>query len=372
MKKTFIFFLMVLVCINLSANEVFAKHYAWLIDNVESKAYKLDVDDSKIIQHIELKGNPRISVSLQDDTNNVVAGTVNNLLFFVNDYGRVGQWIGIYNLKDLSFRKKLEIDSRDPSLELPEIVIPSIGNKFYVIWWDTSKEVDGKGGETYSVYDKASLKKITELPSFPIDLYKPWRISVDGKRVYSINLDINEIKVYDSNAFELLEAISIADVWEGNPLFRKGMDYFSKDKALFADDLRVNENDPSDFKYFTYNILSKNLSNKINIGEIGDGLLSPDGNKIIIIESHKINPNKIHIYDSVTGQKLKYLDLSTQYKFISDLNIETISPDSSKLYLAAESIESGASTMIVIDLKDTFSVVAEIPVEGLWMIFFEE
>lgn len=107
--------------------------------------------------------------------------------------------------------------------------------------------------------------------------------------------------------------------------------------------------------------------------------MSPDGTKIVINEIDYVYKepnvisevkylNKIHIYDFVTGQKVKLLDLSNQFE---GLGISGISPDSSKLYLVAENVKTKATTTIIVDLK-TYNIITLIPVEASLEIFFEE
>lgn len=382
MKNRINYGLLVFLYIILFSSNAFAKTYAWL--TTVDKAYKLDVAANKIIQTKE-PIDLRSSVSLQNTENAKVADTSANLLFVIYDKGKfMGQGVKIYNLKDLSFRKDLGITSNDPSLNLPRIIAPPVGNKFYVIWWDSSKEVNGEGGETYSVYDKTTLNKIGDLTSFPINVYRPYMFSSDGSKLYSVYVRTNEIKVYDSIALALLETISIANIW-GTPLYSKILesdaDFLgSGDKFLFGENLKNIKSDPNNLKSFVYNISTKSISNKITIQEASDRFLTPDGSKIVTNEISYVRNeigtiteikhlNKINIYDVATGQKLRYLDLSDKYKSIG---ISGISPDSSKLYLAAENIQTGATTIIVVNLKPPYNIISYISVEGTWMIFFEE
>lgn len=353
------------ICVS---TDVDAKTYAWLVD-LDGKAQKFDVGVNSITQSIDLKGYANISVSLQDVQQSVVFDAGANLVLFINDYGRVGQWVGAYNMKDMSFRKKIAIESRDPNLRLPRIVMPQGVNKFYIVWWDSVKEVNAKGGETYTTLDKTTLDKISESTNFLLNIYQPLFASANANKLYSLNIRKNELKSYDSTSLALLDTVSLISFWD-TPLFGKGIEYFSNDKILFSENAKINKNDPNNFKYFIYNMLTKELSSKINVAEVGYGIIPPDGTKLIIIESSN---NKVNIYDVATRQKIKYLDFSGKYTDIRILSIATISPDSSKLYMQGENIQSGVTTLIVIDLKTTYSVLAEVPnVKGSRMIFYED
>lgn len=389
MKRKIVCGLIVFLGISVVSLDAYAKTSAWLINSAGNKAQKLDVDANKIIQTIVPK-ELRSSIVLQPDWKDaIVTDTGSNLLFVIYDYpGRfMGQGVKIYNLKDLSFKKDLGITSKDQSLELPKLIVPPVGNKFYVIWWDSTKATTGQSGKTYSVYDKTTLNKISDLASFPIDfnLFRPLMFSLDGSKIYSINIDTNEIKVYDSLTLELKETISIANIW-GQPAFLKRVvaetGFLGRgNKIFFMENIKGQESDPHNIKYFVYSIPTKEISNKISIREDGVEVLSPNASKIIINETLSVQNefgtitgikhlNRIYIYDVASGLRVKYLDLSTQYK---GTKIAGISPDSFKLYLAAGNIQTGNKTIIVVDLKDTLSVIAEIPVEGTWwMIFFEE
>lgn len=382
MKSRIIYGLLIFLSIILFYSNANAKSYAWVIDS--SKAYKLDVASNKIIQTITLKEEFESSVVLQDWEDAIVADVGNNLLFVIYDRGTfMGQGVKVYNLKDLSFKKDLAITSNDPDFNLPKIIAPPVGNKFYVIWWDESKAVNFEGGETYSVYDKTTLNKISDLPSFPINLYRHYMFSSNGSKIYSIDVDTNEIKVYDSITLQLLETISIASIW-GTPMYAKVVESETTflgtgDKLLFSENLKNIETDPNNVKYFVYYFGTKTISNKIAIPGVSEKALSPDGSKIIANEIAYIyrSPqvvsevkflNKIHIYDIASGQRIKYFDLNDKYKGVG---IMGISPDSFKLYLAGAPPQTDISTLIVIDLKDTLSIVAEIPIGG-WLIFFDE
>lgn len=385
MRCKIIYSLIIFLSSILFSSNVNAKTYAWLIDDVESKAYKLDVAANKIIQTITPKGLYS-TVELGSWRDAIVADTGANLLFVVYDYPDrfMGQGVKVYNLKDLTLKKDLGIISKDPPEMLPKIFAPPVGNKFYVIWWDESKAVNSASGKTYSVYDKTTLNKIGDLASFPINLYGHYMFSFDGSKTYSVDVDANAIKVYDSITLALLETISIANIW-GTPLYSKIIESETNflgigDKILFSENIKSQKSDPNNIKSFIYTISTKSVSNKIAIKEVSHEYLTPDGTKIITNEINYLRGefgtitetkhlNKIYIYDVATGQRVKYLDLSDRYKSIG---VSGISPDSSKLYVAAENISTGATTMIVVDLKDTLSVIAEIPVEGTWVIFFDE
>lgn len=345
----------------------YAKTYAWIID-IHGKASKIDVDSNENVQTINLNGNPNISLTLQEASLAIVADSKNNLLAFVNDFGRVGHWVSIYNLKDLSFNKKLELESRDPRFELPRIIMPPSGNKFYVIWWDISA-VNGLGGERCSVYDKTSLSKINDLATFPVDYLQPMGFSSDGLRLFSINLDKDEIKVYDGGNLQLLETISIAGFWDA-PLFGKNIEYFNKGNALFAENLKASSSEPNFYKYFVYNTVNKNISKKINVKEPGSGVFTPDMTKLIIVESLV---DAISIYDIVTAQKIKRVDFSGKYKDVRAFDLTTITPSSSKLYLQGENLSSDVTTLLIVDLTSTYSLIAEIPgIEGSALLFVEQ
>lgn len=350
------------------STDVNAKTYAWLID-LKGKAQKLDVSANSIIQSVDLKGNPSITVSLQDIHQAVVSDQGANLVLFVNDYGRVGQWISAYDLKDMNFRKKIPIESRDPNLRLPMIVMPQGVNKFYIAWWDTAKEVAGKGGETYSAFDKITLNKIADSTTFTLNVYQPLLTSMNINRLYSLAIRKNELKSYDSTSLNLADTISLASFWD-MPLFGKGMEYFTNDKLLFSENVKLNKSAPNNFKYFIYDIPTKTLSSKINVDEVGYGVISPDGTKLIIMES---SHNKIDIYDVASGNKIKNIDFSSKYSGVSSLAKATISPDSAKLYLICDSVQSASAVLLVVDIKEKFSVIAEIPgVSGTDMIFYED
>ncbi len=368
MSVKIIFSLIIFISFSQIAINAHAKTFAWLI-TTDGKVQKLDVAANTITQNIQLKGNPRISVSLQEIDDAVLADKTGNLLLIVNDYGRIGQWIGVYNLRDLLFRKKLEMESRDPDFVLPKLLSPALSNKFYIAWWDEKKAVNDAGGETYSVFDKITLNKIAEFSTFPIDLYHPVLGSADGGKLYSLNIHKNEIKIYDSVSFNLIETISLANIWDV-PVYGKGMEYFTNDKILFSQNVKSLKTDPNDFRYFIYTLPTKTATKKISIKEVGYGIISNDGAKLLVVESGN---NRVHIYDSVSGQKIKYLDFASRYSDIRILSMATISPDNAKLYLQGESIQAGVTTLIVVDLKSTYSVIAEIPnVKGSRMIFFED
>src|SRR4030042_3083030 len=123
MKKKVILLIFFLISINLLYDEALAKTYAWLINTVESKAQKLDVEANRIILS-KVPDNLRTSVSLQEMEDAIVTERWNNLLFVTYDNpGRfMGQGIRIFNLKDLTFKKDLGITSKDPKLDLPKVI----------------------------------------------------------------------------------------------------------------------------------------------------------------------------------------------------------------------------------------------------------
>lgn len=375
--------MIVVACIALLPFRAYSKTYAWLTDG-KNKAYKLDVASNIIVQKIEVDKGVSGSSIVQDTKNAIAEDPGKSLLIIIYDYpGRfMGQGVKVFNLKTFSFSKDLGITSKDPHDELPKIIVPPVGDKFYVIWWDKTKEVNGEGGEKYSIYDKTTLSKISDLSSFPIDLNQPRMISADGSKLYGINTDKNEIKVYESVTLNLLETISITNLWS-TPLYMKNVvsetDTLRRgDKVLFEENIKNSKGDPNNVKYFAYDISSRTISNKVAIKEVSNEYMSPDGSKIIANEISytyrgssiaSVNHlNKIHIYDVATGQKIKYIDLSGKY---AGLTFSGITPDSSKLYLAAKNISTSDSTTIVIDLK-TFDIVAEIPVKASLSVFFED
>jgi len=361
----------------------YSKTYAWLTDGMNT-AYKLDVDSSKIVQTVVVNQGISTSSVVQDNKSTIVEDRSSNLLMLIYDYPSrfAGQGVKVFNLKGFGFKKDLGVTSQDPNSELPRVLVPPVGAKFYVIWWNTSKAVNGEGGETYSVYDKATLNKIADLSSFPIDLGQPIMFSSDGTKLYGINTDKNEIKVYESSTLSLLSTISIANVW-GTPLYMKSVVPDTSmlvrgDKLFFEENIKNTKSDPNNVKYFVYDITTKAISRKFSIQEVSNEYLTPDGSKIVTSEISYtyrgtsvagINHlNKIHIYEVVTGRKLKDLDLNSRYKGVI---FSGISPDSQKLYLAARNVLTSASTIIVIELK-TYNIIAEIPVQGSLAVFFEE
>ena len=362
--------LILFACIYLLPSIAQAKSYAWLI-GVNGKAEQLNIDENKIVQRIKLKGDPRISVSLMEVEDAITADAASNLLIITNDYGRVGQWIAAYKLSSLKFIKDFGIESRDPYFNLPKILIPPRGNKFYIIWWDSSKGVEGKGGETYSVFDKITLKKITDLSNLPIDVYKRWKFSDDGKRIYSFNFDSNEIKVHDSTTLKISESISIKALW-GKPLYGKAIEDFNNDTALLVENIKLLDTDPNDIYYFTFNTIKKTSSKKISVKEVGTGSISPDGTKLVIFE-YPWTHARIHIYDVHTGEKLKDLDLSKKYRTIGYLGMNAVSQDGLKLYLLAESKKSRKNALLIIDLNSPFDLIAELQdIEGTDMLYFDK
>ncbi len=378
MKWKIIFSFMISISVCMLPVNTYAKTYAWLMD-YQGKAYKLDVDTNKIVQTIIVKKGLLPSAIVGDTEN--VADLMSNLFFVVYDYpGRfMGQGIRIFNLKELTFKKDLGITSNDPNFELPKLIVPPAGNKFYVIWWDSSKEIKTGDGTTFSVYSNSTLNKIEDLPAISIDLKKPWMFSSDGSKIYSINIDKDEIKIYDSITLELKETISIANIW-GTPLYGKDNAYYTKDKMLFSENIKNDENEPNNIKYFIYTVPTKTVSKKVDVNEGGYEILSPDGSKIIINETRYLRNefntvteikylNKIYIYDVATGLKVKTLDLSDQYEGTS---ISGISPDSSKLYLVAGNVKTGTITTIVVNLRPPYNIITRIPIQASLEVFFEE
>lgn len=374
--KSALTFILVICSISITA---YAKQYAWLTDYTD-KAYKLDIDTLKINQSINIVKSMLPSSVTQDADNFVDASS--NSLFVIYDYpGRgSGQGIRVLNLKDLSLKRELGITSLDPNLTLPKIIIPPIGTKFYLVWWDRSKEINRAGGETYSIYDKNTLNKLSDMTSFPFDLTLPRMFSADGTRLWVLNMDANEIKTYNSETLGLMETVSISNIW-GSPLYSKSYENDKLpqgDNLLFCENLKSSEIAPNNIKCFVYNIRSKNLSNKITIVEVSNKYLTPDGSKIITNEiSYRrrgttisgINHlNKVHIYGVSSGQQLKYLDFSNTY---SGLDVSTISPDGKKLFLVGKNIQTNKTTTIIVDLI-SYSIVAQIPVDASFEAFFED
>lgn len=365
----------IVLCIVLLPLNGIAKTYGWLISTSQNKAQKIEVDSNKIVQTVIPPESLRTSVELQDDENAIVASQKNNLLFIVYDkQGRhMGQAVKVYDLKQLAFKKDLGIISKDPDYELPKIISPPIDSKFYLVWWDAAKGVMPSNAVTWSVFNKTTLTKIAGQASYPVDVYDHVFYSADGSKLYTIGLDASNINIYDGSTLGLIEARSLENLWE-SPTYRKGVEYYSADKVLFAENLKASESDRDNFKYFVYDIMGKRIYSKISVNETGYGVLSHDGSKIIIIElaeSSNNSLNKVNIYDSIAGKKLKYLDLTSKYKHVRILRGDTISPDSSKLYLIGKSTRTGSSTLIVVDLKTSFSVLSEIPIiDASWCTFF--
>jgi hypothetical protein len=372
--------LIITLLLCLTSLNAYGKTYAWLTDYVK-KAYKLDVNALKIIQSIAVTKSLLHSSTIQGAY--TVADTASNSLFVIYDYpGRaMGQGVRIFNLKDLSFKKDLGITSQDPNFELPKIIVPPTGNKFFLAWWDRSKEVNQTGGETYSTYDKTTLNKLSDTTNFPFDLNLPRMFSSDGAKLWVLNIDANEIRTYDTSTLGLTETISISGIW-GSPLYSKGVEMNGKltygDNFLFCENIKSNETVSNNIRCFVYMMQSRSVSNKISISEVSNKYLTPDGSKIITNEisyTHRgasisgiKHLNKVRIYSTSSGQQLKYFDFSNTY---TGLDVSAISPDGTKLFLVGRNIQTGAVTTIVIDLASYF-IATQIPVDASFETFFED
>lgn len=375
MRKYFSLFCIVVFLFS-STTKSFAKTYGWLISTAQNKAQKLDVDANKIVLTVNPSESLSTSTELQTSENAIVASKASGLLFVIYDKpGRhMGQGVKVYDLKQLSFKKDIGVTSKDPDYELPKI-IPPLGNNFIVAWWDSSKGMTPNLAIRYSIFSKSNLSMIGDQSNFPIDVYDHIFPSFDGSRLYAVSIDMNNVSIFDSKATQLIETISIENLWAASP-FGKGIEDYSNDRVLFAENAKINESAPNNFNYFIYNISTKNVSQKIPITETGSGILSKDSSKIIILEisaATKKSLNMLDIYDSISGKKLKHLDLSSKYSQVRRLRGDTISADGSKLYLIGKSTQSNSYALLVIDLKTTYSVVAEIPsIDASSMIIYEE
>jgi len=265
-KPRSVLIIAVLICsVSVTA---YAKTFAWLTDYT-NKAYKLDVAAMQVVQNISITKSLLPSATVQNvDT---VADNATNSLFVIYDYpGRAtGQGVRVFNLKDLSFKKDLGISSQNPNFEFPKIIIPPIGNKFYLAWWDRSKEINQAGGESYGVYDKNTLNKLSDMASFPFDLNQPRMFSADGTKLYVTNTDANQIQIYDSSTLSSLETVSISNIWD-SPLYAKRVlntkgNLNSGNYILFEENIKSGKSDPNNYKYLVYNTQSRSIANKMGL-----------------------------------------------------------------------------------------------------------
>jgi len=360
------------VILLISARMSEADTYAWLTD-FKTKGYKLDVQNNKIIQSLDIGSMSGL------DWKRFAVDQAKGLLYAVYDMSArgSGQGVRVINLNDFTIKKDLNIRSLDPNNSFPKIILPPAGDKFYVVWWDKRKEVNGEGGETIASYDSTTLNKLQDDVSIQIDYNLETISSVNKEKLYAIDLDNNEIKHYDKS-LKLIKSVHIDNIWN-TPTYLKRIDYKSNNgKLLFMENTKSSAMMPNNVKYFVFDVETNTMSIKMMLTEKGEKILSADGAKLVVNEitgkkndagfTETWSVNKIHIYDTSTGQKLKSLDLSVNY---TGSELAVTSPDSTKLYVYANKIATGVNNIVIINLLD-YTVLAEIPLEAQIIEFFHK
>lgn len=342
-----------------------ARLLAWVID-VEGWAHKIDVAGNKVVEKKTLPGTPSISTSLQEPDDAVVADPAANLLLLVNDYGRIGQWIGGYTLSDLKFVKKLDLHSADPEATLPKILAPAASSQFYVYLYDAKLSEAGESAEVVTAFSKATFTPVPDGAASVVNSAAILRYSPAGDRIYAIDLAGNRIVTYDARSFQQLASDDIGQLWSAG-LLERHLDDFQSGKLLFRE--LVTTPTGTAHKYFQYDVAAKLASNKVTIMEDGYGVLSANGSKLFVVQN---GVSKVNIYDARSGLRLKALDLTGRFNDLRIMHKSTVSPDNSKLYLQGESVLSGTTTVVVVDIA-SMVVSAELDgVTGANMIFFNE
>lgn len=371
----------IIMCIilTMSARVVEAKTFAWL-SNFKNTVSKLDVSQNKIVQTIK-SDNLNVMSDLDLERRYMVNPINGTLCAVYNRAARgAGQGVKIISLSDLVIKKDLYIRSLDPDEVFPVIIMPPASNKFYVVWWDKLKEVNGEGGETISSFDSTTFKELQNDITIPIDYALPSAISINTNKLYTVDLDNNVIKHYD-NSLNLLKTVPVAYLWNST-IFLKRIDYKSNyGKLLLMENIKASADMPNDIKYFVYDLETNTKSTKFSIKEKGEKILSTDGLKLVVNEiTGRENDagytetwpiNIIHIYDTVTGIKIKTIDLSAKYK---GLRLGKISPDSTKLYVYAAKRSDNVktnNTVLIIDLTN-YAVLSELPTDDRIIEFYEQ
>lgn len=357
----FLSFIMFSVCL---CDVSIAATFAYIFD--KTKIHKLDVSASKAVSSNLIPIAP--AFGYVDRV--IYVDSVNKTLFILS--GGPNVRVRAYDLQKLTLKKEFSLLSSFKDGDFPLVIVPTGGDRFYVKW------VQGDEPEVTAAFDKQSLNQIENVSGFP-SAYEYLGYSKDGKRI--ITIDINtpaNIKLFDSVTYNLIEKVSIDDIFF-NPNTNRGVADFSGQFVLITEDALVNSSDPNNKDIlYSYDVLNKKASAKIQTGLRGiEYGITPDG-KLIILNEAKYAPEeshfivtklgKIHVYDTQTGQK-KGVVTVTDDNYCKMLGI---SPDSTKAYFVTKVPTKNEYKITIVDLIQ-LTVAAELSgIQGREIIFFEE
>jgi len=331
------------------SSQCFAKQYAYLIGS-DGSVVKFDIETDTIVSTKDLS-----IYDIQGTGQGIVVDDTKKLLYIA--HGRLTPSVSVFNLKTLELKKEVGITSGSPDVM---IIAPPLSNKFYVDWWD-----DARNDRFFTSFDTTTFTKIADLSPYP-NITFDIMYSADKSKLYSINDGYPaKIDVYNADNLSLIKSIPLEGIFTPN-IFGRKIDDYASEKILTKENWKTLDKNPDIAVLYTYDILSENISKKINTAMDGYARLSPDGTEIFFNETQDIlasdgsveyvkSLGRLHIYNVATGQKRGTINFTVDKRS----GIAGVHPNGNKLYISAEIAK--VPSLIVIDVVN-FKVIKTIKI----------